>query len=345
MNDVTYRQIARLAGVSVAAVSLALRNRPGVSAATRQRIRDIVAQTGYRPNPLVTALMTRHRVHGTRRIRAIIALLTHENLDPSRALHSTPIEFEEGARRACEEMGFALEVFWWKDFKENARRLFSTLRARSSPGVIFHGGEVPSWCRDGWDTFALAAVGNRRRNVSSDFACADHYGNIISALHELSRRGYRRCGLAMASALMEGQNYRYVSAYHGWHIQAGRRSLPPFLWKSWDPAGFRRWIRNYRPEVVIAEHHAPLEELRKMGCQIPGEIGFVHLSIEGHWEGFAGIRQNNIEAGAAAAHIVIDRINHNTYGPPQHPRAILVEGEWISGNSIRDNGDNYIVPR
>src|SRR5688572_11566931 len=41
------RDIANLANVSISAVSLALRNKPGVGEETRQRVRDAAAQLGY----------------------------------------------------------------------------------------------------------------------------------------------------------------------------------------------------------------------------------------------------------------------------------------------------------
>ncbi|MHB9131225.1 MAG: substrate-binding domain-containing protein [Armatimonadota bacterium] len=47
----TIRQLAQLAGVSPAAVSLALRDQPGVSAATRQRIKELAATYHYRIPP------------------------------------------------------------------------------------------------------------------------------------------------------------------------------------------------------------------------------------------------------------------------------------------------------
>src|SRR5260221_13204328 len=54
----TMQQIADAAGVSRMAVSLALRNSPKISKATADRIRKLADDFGYRPKPMVSALMT-----------------------------------------------------------------------------------------------------------------------------------------------------------------------------------------------------------------------------------------------------------------------------------------------
>jgi Bacterial regulatory proteins, lacI family len=50
------RDVARLAGVSVASVSFALNGQPGVADDTRRRILAVAAQLGYRANPQAQAL-------------------------------------------------------------------------------------------------------------------------------------------------------------------------------------------------------------------------------------------------------------------------------------------------
>jgi LacI family transcriptional regulator len=52
----TIRDIARLAGVSVATVSRALNNRPDVAPATRKAVLEIVAREGFRPNATARGL-------------------------------------------------------------------------------------------------------------------------------------------------------------------------------------------------------------------------------------------------------------------------------------------------
>ncbi|WP_225845166.1 LacI family DNA-binding transcriptional regulator [Streptomyces sp. HPF1205] len=59
---ITIRDVARKAGVSSAAVSLALNNRPGVSESTRTRIMGVAKQLGWTPNTAAVSLSAA-RVH------------------------------------------------------------------------------------------------------------------------------------------------------------------------------------------------------------------------------------------------------------------------------------------
>jgi LacI family transcriptional regulator len=56
----TISDVAELAGVSYQTVSRVINNKPDVSAATRQRIQDIIAETGYRPSRIARSLVTAH---------------------------------------------------------------------------------------------------------------------------------------------------------------------------------------------------------------------------------------------------------------------------------------------
>src|SRR5260370_28569999 len=53
------RDVARLAGVSVASVSFALNGQPGVADKTRRKILAAAAELGYRANPPAQALRRR----------------------------------------------------------------------------------------------------------------------------------------------------------------------------------------------------------------------------------------------------------------------------------------------
>jgi LacI family fructose operon transcriptional repressor len=60
-KPIKLQDIADRAGVCRATVSLALRNHPSLPLVTRTRIQDLARELGYRPHPLVAALMTYKR--------------------------------------------------------------------------------------------------------------------------------------------------------------------------------------------------------------------------------------------------------------------------------------------
>ena len=71
------KDIAGRVGVSIAAVSLALRNHPSISAATTERVKKVAKELNYTPDPGLSALAahrSRLRVH---RDFSVIAFVTN----------------------------------------------------------------------------------------------------------------------------------------------------------------------------------------------------------------------------------------------------------------------------
>ncbi|MEE8867752.1 MAG: LacI family DNA-binding transcriptional regulator [Acidipropionibacterium acidipropionici] len=59
MTHLTIADIAARLGISTAAVSYALNGRPGVSAATRQRVLDLVEEMEWKPDSTARSLRSR----------------------------------------------------------------------------------------------------------------------------------------------------------------------------------------------------------------------------------------------------------------------------------------------
>jgi hypothetical protein len=53
---ITLRQVAQLAGVSLATASRVINNRPGVRAEVRERVLKVVRDSGYQPNLVARSL-------------------------------------------------------------------------------------------------------------------------------------------------------------------------------------------------------------------------------------------------------------------------------------------------
>jgi LacI family transcriptional regulator len=98
---VTQQDVARETGLSQTAVSLALRNRPDIPAATIRRVRAAARRLGYRPDPLISAPMARRQRRRKGSFRAKVAFLTgfvrREKWRPSACASGS----FDGARRAA----------------------------------------------------------------------------------------------------------------------------------------------------------------------------------------------------------------------------------------------------
>jgi DNA-binding LacI/PurR family transcriptional regulator len=95
----TIRDVARRAGVSSAAVSLALNNRPGVSDVTRRRIMEVAEQLGWTPNMAAVSL-------SAARVNTVGLVLAR----PARMLGREPfyMEFIAGVESVLLQRGYSL---------------------------------------------------------------------------------------------------------------------------------------------------------------------------------------------------------------------------------------------
>src|SRR5689334_2943501 len=107
----TLRTLATLANVSPMTVSLALRNHPRISAATRERVKKVAAAQGYQPDPVIAKLMHHLRKQRGHRVRSTLCGLQMRPLtrDPQREI-DYGTEVLRGARQRAESLGFRMDV-------------------------------------------------------------------------------------------------------------------------------------------------------------------------------------------------------------------------------------------
>ena len=100
------KEVAREAGVHQTTVSLALRDHHSLPAATRARIRAVADRLGYRPNPLVSALMSvRRRGRASREGSTLAFLTAYPTRDGWRRSANYQYLFEATSARA-RELGY-----------------------------------------------------------------------------------------------------------------------------------------------------------------------------------------------------------------------------------------------
>src|SRR4029077_7484412 len=114
-------EIAQELGMASSTVSRALRGDPRISAEMRQRVETLAKNTGYRPNPLVSALMASRRRRGAGEVDVIALVTNYGGRESWRAKDVCRWEYEGIIARAT-ALGFRVEIFPFAEYGGDANR-------------------------------------------------------------------------------------------------------------------------------------------------------------------------------------------------------------------------------
>lgn len=336
-KPVTLAEIARRAGVSVMTVSRALRKQSNISPQTQKRIQVIADELGYRPNPLVSALMTYRRaakpVESHLSIGFITNFPTRDEWKKSKLYES----FYQGVAESADRHGYGVEVFWMREPGLASERLTQILLTRSIHGLVVAPLPVAHGELElGWENFCAVTLGYSLTKPLLHRAVNHQFRSMRSAMRELRTLGYQRLGLALPASLNERVDRQWVASFLVEQRDLDH-SVPLFVPDDaqWNFESFRKWFAAQKPDAVIGHEEVVLEWLKKMGVRVPDDVGFVHLNCADQSGTFAGIYQNGPAIGAVAVDFLIGMIHRNERGLPTLPHSLLVEGTWVNGKTVR----------
>jgi LacI family transcriptional regulator len=336
--------IARLAGVSTAAVSFALQNQPGVSPATRERIWRIAKKLGYAPDARIANWMARVRDAKSKDLLPIAWLNTSWQKDAWRTfLFHTP--YLNGAEARALELGYKIEEIWFHEPGMTMQRLSKILYQRGIEGVIVT--HPARHLRLDWKHLASVSLGASLLAPRLHRVMADLNFNLLLALKSLKRLGYRRIGIALTQELDSASHYTLRATVRDLYFNApAEERIPPlfhsrFAFREKDSYSGTleteavAWIRQYRPEVVVGHDGRLVEWVEKAGYRVPADIGVVHLALDDDASDWAGIHSRRREVGATAVEWLVSLMRNRQFGVPKTPLNISVRGSWQMGKTLR----------
>jgi DNA-binding LacI/PurR family transcriptional regulator len=356
-TSLNMQKVAEAAGVSKSSVSLALRDDPRLALGTRRRIQEVAEQMGYRKNPIVASLMAQLRVSQTPKFHANIALINCSSNRTVFDLHPYD-EFRRGIRERADKSGYGVEEFWADEPGVKPARLLQILEARSIKGVILAATpepkrlfpDHPELFRD----FCVSVIGVDRTDPPLPRAASNHFRAARAAVEAMFRLGYRRPALFVSDKTDRVLDRRWSAGFsagmHDAPSMADGRAAPLFF-ETPDRALFAKWVKAERPDVIITDEAQVFEWMQGLKIVVPDEIGLMHLDWGPHLRDWAGMRQASRTVGAAAADLTILQITNNEVGPPEHPRLVLIESEFVPGPSLKggaveaSNGSGSVAAR
>lgn len=326
-KEPTMQDIADAAGVSRMTVSLALRRHPSIPAATVARIDHLAVKLGYRPNPMVSSLMAQMRRTHKRKAVVTIAYITE-----GRTWRQNPTlsRYFEGAQQRADELGFELTLFDLAKEPLSDDRLNQILWTRNIQGVII----APHFEREviklNWSKLSPVVIGYCLPGIKPNRVSTNHFNNTASTVAELLAMGYRRPALAITVSIEIGAMQPLLG---GFRLNAPwKQGKPPleYLPRSWNSERFVKWLRRYKPDVVIGIGSSIGDALAKENTRTGKKCGYAQLNLQ-RSEARIGIDQNSLLVGSAAVENVVAQLYSNLRGLPQHPKTVLIDGIWISG--------------
>jgi LacI family transcriptional regulator len=324
----TMSDVARACSVSVMTVSRALRRDEGVSAATARRVRAVARRLGYRPNPMVSALM--HLRDGRRRAAGtVIAYVapTWGRKDWGKELWLK--QLESGARLRAEAAGFRLERFDLGAGAGAVRTLNRILAARGIRGVVIAPFPEPhAQLGLEWAHLAAAAVGSTLEAPSLHRVKNHQYHTAGLAVRHLRAAGCRRIGLAVSRAETERVENLWLAGFLYAH-EAVEAVDPALIHRpaEMDPEALRAWWQAVRPDAVVVQRPETARVLAGLGARL------ALLNWKPNRHGWSGVDQNWRRIGAAAADLIIEQLLRNETGLPDSPKEVLIEGVWHEGRA------------
>lgn len=186
-KKVTIRDIARLANVTTATVSMALNDHPRIGKKTREKIQDIAQQISYQPNYAAKTLVNNKS----------FAL----GVTLPRVTDSFYAELLQGIEDKAFELGYSIVQSSSKNDPEKEKLGINLLRSRGVDGLVVASTENEDPTIEGLvdDEFPLVLVNRILKKHPQcdrvDYVTYDNYTGVSLAMDHLYKLGHRRIGV------------------------------------------------------------------------------------------------------------------------------------------------------
>lgn len=335
-SSATVRTLAAGLGLSRTTVSEALRGSACVRPETAARVRAAAAAAGYRPNPLVGAVMSEVRRSRNQMFRGVIAAVDLDESERPASSGRFHTALTEGARARASELGFKLQTFLVGRHGVTVARLDTILQSRGIQGVLL----LPAWqtpdlTKLDWSRYAGIYSDYVIERPALHSVCSDHHRSLMGALERLRTMGYRRPGIVLNQHQDERLQHRWAGAFTSYqrnHPDDG--NVPPLILSEITEAAFARWFARYKPDVVLGHSTDLIDWMTAAGAKVPRTHGFFCLNITQQDRACSGLDLHPFALGARGIELLIAQLQRNERGIPDPASTTMIPGHWVDGPTL-----------
>lgn len=335
---VTMAEVGRRAGgYHQSTVSLALRNRPGVSPTLRRLIKRAARELGYRRDPLLDAF-NRHRVEGLpRRVLEEIAFVAGFATKAEMEASPQHMALWRGADAAARMAHCRLEFFPLVPGGMTARRLDAVLHARGVEAMILaaleDADETPLFT---WDRLSAVRVGCAHFDAPARLVVGDLLHGTRKAVRRMRALGYRRIGLVTTEVRGRqcADDVRAGVLYEQTQFAADERVAPLALTEGTTRQAMKDWLRGQKVDALLADTDAYRRVGTLLGVGGLRGLGRAWLDVTAAPAGAAGIvvEHEALAAQAIEQIAVLRRIGK--CGLPGEVAVMQVPVGWRDGATL-----------
>ncbi|MFA5689807.1 MAG: LacI family DNA-binding transcriptional regulator [Kiritimatiellales bacterium] len=341
-NRFTLQNIADRCGYAKSTVSMAMRNHPGIPAETREKILRIAKEMGYRPNPLVGALMTQLRCKSAVRTETIallnLAKRSSTSLEKSDRFY---VQLFEGIRQEADASGLKIDEFVI-DLDNPMPGLSRILLTRGIHGLLIFSGGTLDRLRSILDLSRFAAVhaGFGEKDPIHQVV-SDYIHNMDVAFRVIQQEYIKKIGFAVQNLRDDQTNFSMSSRFLHHQRNIPVKNRIPFITNTkpdFSTEEFLEWIKKYTPEVILIAGTREYDWLKESDISIPGDCRVINLVYRKE-PGIAGVNPQTDRVGRAAVSLLLSLLQNNQIGLPEFPQQISIQGDWVPGESFPQSGN------
>lgn len=331
-GNITIRDVARAAGVSIGTASRVLNRKQTVRPEIRARVQQAIDELGYRPNAVAQS-MRRRSTH-------MVGCIIREINIPSLAA------FVRAAHDVLDKAGFSFLISNSEGRVERERELLNRLTSQQTDGIML-GPYTPIDAK--FEAFlrsleAPIVLVDRDEPKWADCVMADHAGAMFEATTRLLDLGHRRIVLLTGEPVVYPARARlkgYLDAFASRGVEVDRSLIRATSFVATE--GFRHTssllVGDNPPTAIIAGGidmlSGVLRAIRVRGLKIPDDISVIGAGdselAELYTPAISVERWEQAEIGRTAAQLLLNRMLNNPDAPAEH---VLLPSEFIQRGSV-----------